>query len=153
MGAESDGEKTVLNPVLSYRVRILDNTDVHTALTKLRILEEEEPRFCIVWNEQLREINMQLMGEIQLEVLKRVVHDRFNMEIEFERGSVAYKETIKNTVEGVGHYEPLRHYAEVHLLLEPGKPGSGIKIAAKCSEDKLDKNWQRLILTLSLIHI
>lgn len=147
LGAESDGEKTVLNPVLSYRVRILDNTDVHTALTKLRILEEEEPRFCIVWNEQLREINMQLMGEIQLEVLKRVVHDRFNMEIEFERGSVAYKETIKNTVEGVGHYEPLRHYAEVHLLLEPGKPGSGIKIAAKCSEDKLDKNWQRLILT------
>ncbi len=147
LGLEKSSLQTVLNPVLSYTVRLPEGMDVHTALSNLRVLEEEEPQFNIIWNEQLREIHIRLMGEIQIEVLRQLIHDRFNMNVEFERGSIAYKETISTIVEGVGHYEPLRHYAEVHLILEPGKPGSGLKFAAKCSEDKLDKNWQRLIMT------
>lgn len=147
LGLEKSSSQTVLNPVLSYMVRLPEGMDVHTALSNLRILEEEEPQLNIIWNEQLREIHIRLMGEIQIEVLRQLIHDRFNMNVEFERGSIAYKETISTITEGVGHYEPLRHYAEVHLILEPGKPGSGLKFAAKCSEDKLDKNWQRLIMT------
>ncbi len=147
LGAEENLGGSLLNPVLSYRVRLPEGTDVHAALRSLRILEEEEPQLDIIWNEQLREIRMRLMGEIQIEVLRRVILERFNLEVEFERGGIAYKETISNIVEGVGHYEPLRHYAEVHLILEPGKRGSGVKFFTKCSEDKLDRNWQRLIMT------
>ncbi len=147
LGDEQNSEKTALSPVLSYTVQLPPGMDIHTAITNLRILEQEEPQFNIIWNEQLREIHIRLMGEIQIEVLKQIILDRFNMNVDFVRGSIAYKETISNIVEGVGHYEPLRHYAEVHLLLEPGKPGSGLKFEIKCSEDKLDKNWQRLIMT------
>jgi len=116
-------------------------------LQKLRILEDEEPQLKIEWKEQVKEIHLSLMGEIQLEIIKTLFFQRFGMEIDFDAGSVLYKETIKNTVEGVGHYEPLRHYAEVHLLLEPGEAGSGLVFDTLCSEDKLDRNWQRLILT------
>ena len=147
LGAEADSSKMNLNPLLSYTVRVLSRVDIHTVVQCLRELEEEEPQLNVVWNEQLQEIHVRLMGEIQLEVLKQIVLDRYDIDIEFVSSGVAYKETVKNTVEGVGHYEPLRHYAEVHLLIEPGKPGSGVQIFSRCSEDKLDKNWQRLIMT------
>ena len=147
LGFESDTKKPVLEPVLTYKLEILDNTDVHTALTKLRILEQEDPQLRIIWNELLREIHIQLMGEVQIEVLRRVLDERFSMKADFSEGAISYRETIADTVEGVGHFEPLRHYSEVHLILEPGKPGSGVVIRSDCSEDLLDKNWQRLILT------
>ncbi len=147
LGAEHNSKAALLSPVLAYTARLPEGTDIHAALRNFRILEEEEPQLGIIWNEQLREIQIRLMGEIQTEVLSRVIRERFNMDVEFVRGSIAYKETIKNIVEGVGHYEPLRHYAEVHLILEPGKPGSGLRFASKCGEDNLDRNWQRLILT------
>ncbi len=147
LGFESDIQKPVLEPVLTYKLEILDNTDVHTALTKLRILEQEDPQLRIIWNELLREIHIQLMGEVQIEVLRRIIDERFGMKADFSEGAIAYRETISDTVEGVGHFEPLRHYSEVHLILEPGKPGSGVVIKSDCSEDLLDKNWQRLILT------
>ena len=116
-------------------------------LPKLRQLQEEEPELHIVWNEQLQEIQVQIMGEVQLEILKSLIAERFDTEVEFGTGNIVYKETIKNTVEGVGHFEPLRHYAEVHLFMEPLEPGSGLQFDTQCSEDMLDKNWQRLILT------
>lgn len=116
-------------------------------LGRLRQLEEEEPQLHVIWNEQLREIHVQLMGEIQLEILKSLIAERFGAEVKFDEGKIAYKETISGAVEGVGHYEPLRHYAEVHLLMEPGEPGSGLVFDSDCSEDELDRNWQRLILT------
>ncbi len=147
LGKEQNSRGAVLSPVLSYTAQLPEGVDIHAALRNFRTLEEEEPELGIIWNEQLKEIQIRLMGEIQTEVLKRIMSERFNMDVEFVKGNIAYKETIKNIVEGVGHYEPLRHYAEVHLILEPGKPGSGLKFAAKCSEDKLDRNWQRLILT------
>ncbi len=147
LGCEPNSSMPVLEPVLTYSVIINDETPEHIALLKLRRLEEEDPQLHIIWNEQHREIHVQLMGEIQLEVLKSIISERFGMNIEFGQGSIAYKETIASTVEGVGHYEPLRHYAEVHLLLEPLERGSGLKFAADCREDNLDKNWQRLILT------
>ena len=147
LGFESDIQKPVLEPVLTYKLEILDNTDVHTALTKLRILEQEDPQLRIIWNELLREIHIQLMGEVQIEVLRRILDERFSMKADFSEGAISYRETIADTVEGVGHFEPLRHYSEVHLILEPGKPGSGVVIKSDCSEDLLDKNWQRLILT------
>lgn len=147
LGFERDTKKPVLEPVLTYKLEILDNTDVHTALTKLRILEQEDPQLRIIWNELLREIHIQLMGEVQIEVLRRVLDERFSMKADFSEGAISYRETIADTVEGVGHFEPLRHYSEVHLILEPGKPGSGVVIRSDCSEDLLDKNWQRLILT------
>lgn len=147
LGAEPNSEMNILQPVLSYSVDIKDGTDLHTALKNLRRLEEEEPQLHIIWNEQLQEIHVQLMGEVQLEVLKRIIFERFDLDIDFGRGSIAYKETIAAPVEGVGHYEPLRHYAEVHVMLEPGKPGSGLKFRTNCSEDVLDRNWQRLIMT------
>ncbi len=147
LGFESDIQKPVLEPVLTYKLEILDNTDVHTALTKLRILEQEDPQLRIIWNELLREIHIQLMGEVQIEVLRRIIDERFGMKADFSEGAISYRETIADTVEGVGHFEPLRHYSEVHLILEPGKPGSGVVIKSDCSEDLLDKNWQRLILT------
>ncbi|MBQ3125208.1 MAG: TetM/TetW/TetO/TetS family tetracycline resistance ribosomal protection protein [Clostridia bacterium] len=147
LGFECNTEKPVLEPVLTYKLEILDNTDVHTALTKLRILEQEDPQLRIIWNEILREIHLQLMGEVQIEVLRRIISERFDMKTDFSEGAISYRETIADTVEGVGHFEPLRHYSEVHLILEPGKRGSGVVIKSDCSEDLLDKNWQRLILT------
>ncbi len=147
LGTECDLESLSSEPIFTYCVRLKDGTDVHTAVKNLRLLEEEETKLNVIWNEQLQEIRVQIMGEVQLEVLKSVIADRFGMEIEFEKGSIIYKETIEGSVEGVGHYEPLRHYAEVHLLLEAGKRGSGLKFSSKCSEDRLDRNWQRLILT------
>lgn len=147
LGIEPDTEIQMLEPVLTYRVETDEKTDVHTALMRLRRLEEEEPQLHVIWNEPLQEIHIQLMGEVQLEVLKRIISERFGMDVEFGQGSIAYRETIAAPVEGVGHFEPLRHYAEVHLLIEPLKRGSGIQYAVNCSEDMLEKNWQRLIIT------
>lgn len=147
LGSADNSKTPVLEPVLTYRIELEDGVDVHTALMNMRRLEEEEPQLHIIWNEPLQEIHIQLMGEVQLEVLKRIISERFKMNIEFGQGSIAYKETIAAPVEGVGHYEPLRHYAEVHLLMEPGKRGSGLVFKSNCPEDNLDKNWQRLILT------
>lgn len=147
LGIEKNSRLPILEPVLTYRVDLPENINAHTALQKLRILEDEDPQLNVVWNETLGEIQIQLMGEIQLEILKSIISERFNFNVEFGKGNIIYKETIKNTVEGVGHFEPLRHYAEVHLLLTPIKQGSGISFELDCSEDKLDKNWQRLILT------
>lgn len=147
LGDEENSQSALLTPVLSYKVELLSDIDLHNALSNLRKIEEEEPQLYVMWNEQLQEIHIQLMGEVQLEVLKQIVFDRFGMKIDFVRGNIAYRETIAEQTEGVGHYEPLRHYAEVHLLLQPGKRGSGIKYYNKCNEDKLDKNWQKLIMT------
>ena len=147
LGAEQNSTESVLQAIFSYKVIFDEKYDVRTVLAKLRQLEEEEPQLRIVWNEQAKEIHLSLMGEIQLEIIKTLCQQRFGIDISFDAGSVLYKETIKTTVEGVGHYEPLRHYAEVHLLLEPGKPGSGLVFDTLCSEDKLDRNWQRLIIT------
>ena len=147
LGVEENAFLPVLEPVLSYSVILPDNIDAHTALAKFRILEAEDPQLNVVWNERLGEIQVRLMGEIQLEILKRVVSDRFGFEVNFDKGNIIYKETITETVEGVGHFEPLRHYAEVHLIMKPAKRDSGIAIRSECREDSLDKNWQRLILT------
>lgn len=147
LGIEQDSSSPVLEPVLSYRVELEKGIDVHTALSKLKKLEEEDPELHVVWNEQLQEIHIALMGEIQLEILKSIIAERFGLNVEFGHGGIAYKETISAKVEGVGHYEPLRHYAEVHLILEPGKRDSGLRFATECREDQLDRNWQRLILT------
>ncbi|WP_312103717.1 TetM/TetW/TetO/TetS family tetracycline resistance ribosomal protection protein [Pygmaiobacter massiliensis] len=147
LGAEPDAEAPVLEPVLTYRAELPAQVSAHTALAQLRALEEEDPQLHIMWNEQLQEIHLQLMGEVQLEVLQRLVAERFGWQVGFGQGSIVYKETIAKTVEGVGHFEPLRHYAEVHLLLEPTALGSGLQLATNCSEEVLDKNWQRLILT------
>lgn len=147
LGAASDSPIPLLEPLFSYKIIIPPQVDVHTGLKMLRRLEEEDPQLRIFWNEQLREIHLQLMGEIQLEILKSVIHDRFGFDVQFGEGSISYRETIAAPVEGIGHYEPLRHYAEVHLLMEPGEPGSGLRFMSECREDKLDKNWQRLILT------
>ena len=147
LGAERDSDLPVLEPVLSYQVLLPEGTDVHAALGKLHRLEEEEPQLHVVWNETLGEIHVQLMGEIQLEVLRSLLAERFGLEVEFGPGGILYKETITEPMEGVGHYEPLRHYAEVHLKLEPLPRGSGMQFAADCREEVLDKNWQRLVLT------
>ena len=147
LGCESDSGLPVLEPVLTYRVDLPDGTDVHTALEKMRILENEDPQLKVVWNERLGEIQVQLMGDIQLEILKSIIAERFGFEVSFGRGNIIYKETIADTVEGVGHFEPLRHYAEVHLILKPAKRDSGLAFKSECKEDLLDKNWQRLILT------
>lgn len=147
LGIESDSDLPMLEPVLTYKVDLTDGTDPHTALAKLKILENEDPQLNVVWNSRLAEIQIQLMGEIQLEVLKSIIFERFGMTVEFSTGNIIYKETIENTVEGVGHFEPLKHYAEVHLLIKPLKRGSGIIINSRCKEDLLDRNWQRLILT------
>ena len=147
LGAEQNSAESLLQAIFSYKVIFDEKYDVRIVLAKLRQLEEEEPQLRIVWNEQAKEIHLSLMGEIQLEIIKTLCQQRFGIDISFDAGSVLYKETIRTTVEGVGHYEPLRHYAEVHLLLEPGKPGSGLVFDTLCSEDKLDRNWQRLIIT------
>ena len=147
LGIECDSETPALEPVLSYKIELPEGCDVHKMLGNLRILEEEDPMLKIVWNEELGEIHAKLMGAVQIEILKSLIKDRFGVDVEFDTGNIVYKETIQNTVEGVGHFEPLRHYAEVHLKMEPGERGSGIVIGTDCSEDMLDKNWQRLILT------
>ncbi len=147
LGVEKASHLPVLEPVLTYQIRLPEGCDVHQTLMKLRLLEEEEPLLHIVWNEAVEEIHAQVMGVVQIDVLKTLMKERFGIAIEFDSGSIVYKETIAEPVEGVGHYEPLRHYAEVHLLLEPGETGSGLQFATDCSEDILDKNWQRLILT------
>ncbi len=134
-------------PVFSYTVKLPEGSDVHAALAVFKRLEEEETQLHIVWNKQLKQINIQVMGDVQSEILKQILKDRFNLEVEFEQGNVIYKETVKNKVEGVGHYEPLRHYAEVHLMIEPAERGSGIILKSNCPEDMLDKNYQRLVLT------
>lgn len=147
IGTEGEPEKPVLEPVLNYQVILPDGCDVHAMLKNLRQLEEEDPMLKIVWNEELSEIHVRLMGEVQTEVLKSLILKRFGTAVEFGEGNIVYKETIKTIAEGVGHFEPLRHYAEVHLILEPGEPGSGLVFESACSGDDLDKNWQRLILT------
>ena len=147
LGAQRDSDLPVLEPVLSYQVLLPEGTDVHAALAKLHRLEEEEPQLHVVWNETLGEIHVQLMGEVQLEVLRSLLAERYGLCVEFGPGGILYKETITEPMEGVGHYEPLRHYAEVHLKLEPLPAGSGLQFAADCREEVLDKNWQRLVLT------
>ena len=147
LGVECFSEKPYLEPVLNYQMILPDGINVNEVIGKLRQLEEEEPELHIVWDETLRELHVQLMGEVQIEIIKTLLKERFNLEVTFGTGSIIYKETISNTVEGIGHYEPLRHYAEVHLLLEPGEAGSGMTFSTNCSEDLLDKNWQRLIMT------
>ena len=147
LGIEQESELPILEPVLNYQIILPDDCDPHQMLQKLRQLEEEEPQLHILWDSQLAEIHAQLMGEVQIEILKKMIWDRFHVAVEFGAGSIVYKETVAEPVEGVGHFEPLRHYAEVHLLIEPGEPGSGCQFFAACSEDVLARNWQRLILT------
>lgn len=147
LGAEEASVLPVLEPVLTFRILLPDGTDRRQMFRKLKLLEEEEPKLHIRCDEKLQEIQAQLMGEVQMEVLKALIRERFEVSVDFGAGRIIYKETILDRVEGVGHFEPLRHYAEVHLLLEPGEPGSGLQYASACSEDTLDRNWQRLILT------
>mgnify|MGYP002595826777 CR=1 FL=1 len=147
LGAEQGGYEPVLEPVLTYQMILPEETSASVILPKLRQLEEEEPELHIIWNEELQEIQVQIMGEVQLEILKSLIKERFDVDVEFGQGNIVYKETIADVVEGVGHFEPLRHYAEVHLLMEPLERGSGVVIDTQCSEDVLDKNWQRLIIT------
>ncbi len=147
LGREALADPPMLEPVLTYQMVLPDNCSIPETMRKLRQLEEEDPQLHILWDERLREIHVQLMGEVQLEVLQRQILDRFNLEVRFGQGSVVYKETIAAPVEGVGHFEPLRHYAEVHLLLEPAPRGSGLTFDTLCSTDDLDLNWQRLIRT------
>ncbi len=147
LGFEGQWTGPVLSPVLTYQVQLAEGTDPHTALLKLRQLEEEDPQLHVSWSEAARELRVQLMGEVQLEILGRLLRDRFGMEVTFGTGAILYRETIAAPAIGIGHFEPLRHYAEVHLLLEPLPRGSGLVFASRCPEDQLDRNWQRLILT------
>lgn len=147
IGGEEGLDMFILEPVLTYQIQLPPECDMHRMLQNLRQLEEEEPQLHIVWEEQLGEIHAQLMGEVQTEILKSIILERFGVRVEFGTGNIVYKETIEGSAEGVGHFEPLRHYAEVHLLLEEGEQGQGLQFAADCSEDMLDRNWQRLILT------
>ena len=147
LGFEPDAASPSLEPVLRYRVILPLGCDTAMAMRQLRELEQEDPMLRVVWDERLGEAQLQLMGEVQLEVLESLIERRFGLKVSFDEGGILYKETISARVEGVGHYEPLRHYAEVHLLLEPGEPGSGVQLATACREDDLAANWQRLILT------
>lgn len=147
LGAEEASELPILEPVLTYSLELPDDCDVHQMLINLRRLEEEEPELNIIWEEETGEISVRLMGEVQTGILRSIIKERYKVAVQFGEGKIVYKETIQEPVEGVGHYEPLRHYAEVHLLLEPGERGSGLQFATDCSEDVLDRNWQRLILT------
>ena len=146
-GTEAAAGSPVLEPVMHYRIGLPAGTDPRLVLPKLKQLEAEDPMLRLHWDPRLQELSVGLMGEVQAEVLKSLILDRFDLAVELGRGSVLYKETIDRTVEGVGHYEPLRHYAEVHLVLEPLPRGSGLVFASSCSEDRLDRHWQRLILT------
>ena len=147
LGFEVADFSPVLTPVLNYKVFLPKGLDSHTALSKIRILEAEDPMLKVSFNEQLGEIHLLLMGEIQLEIIKHQIKERFGFDVEFGEGGIVYRETISNTVEGIGHYEPLRHYSEVHLLLSPGERGTGLVFDSECDTDELEKNWQRLILT------
>ena len=147
IGSEPASELPMLEPVLTYRILLPFDSDVHKCLQQFKQLEEEEPELHVLWNEELGEIQVQLMGDVQIEILKHMLEERYGLLVGFDTGNIVYKETILNTVEGVGHFEPLRHYAEVHLLLEPGEAGSGLQFDTVCSEDVLERNWQRLILT------
>ena len=147
LGVEPDARQPMLEPVLTYQLQFPEDCDVHQMLPKLRQLEEEEPELHLVWDPEAEEIRVQLMGEVQTEILQSLIQERFGVPVTFGAGSIVYKETIRSRVEGVGHFEPLRHYAEVHLILEPGEPGSGLVFTSVCSEDQLDRNWQRLVLT------
>ena len=145
LGAEADADTPLLEPVLNYRVE--SAADPHTLLKALQTLEDEDPQLHVNWRDDLGEVHVQLMGEVQLEILQNILQERFGLEVTFSEGGILYKETLTAAVEGVGHYEPLRHYAEVHLLLEPAPRGSGVQLAADCPPDTLAENWQRLILT------
>ncbi len=147
LGAEENMVVPVLEPVLNYQIHLPDEVNPAEMMTKLKLLEEEDPQLHIIWKEELKEIHAQMMGQVQIEVLTRLIKERFGVTVVFGQGNLVYKETIARPVEGVGHFEPLRHYAEVHLLLEPGEPGSGIEVTSACSEDVLDLNWQRLVAT------
>lgn len=147
LGCAENSQKASLEPVMTYKIVLPDQKNIYEAIKELRLLEDEDPQLHILWNEQNREIHIQLMGAVQLEVLSKIIEKKFGYSVSFSDGAVTYKETIRNAVEGVGHYEPLRHYAEAHILLEPLPTGNGLQFAADCSEDKLDKNWQRLILS------
>lgn len=147
LGAEKSAAPPILEPVFTYGLKLPEGADTHKALQDMRMLEEEDPQLRVVWNERLAEIQVQLMGDIQLEVLQALIEHRFGLKVSFTSGNIIYKETIENAVEGIGHFEPLRHYAEVHLILKPGKRDSGLIFKNECKEDTLDKNWQRLILT------
>ncbi|MBQ3500769.1 MAG: NYN domain-containing protein [Oscillospiraceae bacterium] len=147
IGFEEAGFEPLLEPVLTYRIKLPDGISPAQFLPKLKQLEDEDPQLHIEWNEQLGGIYACLMGEVQEEILKRMISERFGVEIGLDEGKIIYRETIAEPVEGIGHFEPLRHYAEVHLVLEPGEPGSGITLETRCSEDTLDRNWQRLVLT------
>ena len=147
LGIEAHTFLPVLEPVLTYKIELPEDCNVHSMLIKLKELEEEEPQLHIVWDERLQEIHAQVMGEVQIEILKRMIWERYQTEVEFGSGKIVYKETIEDCVEGVGHFEPLRHHAEVHLKLEPAERGTGLHFFADCSEDLLDRNWQRLVMT------
>ena len=147
LGIEEASDTPVLEPILFYEIILPEGCDPRVMLPKLRQLEEEEPELHIVWDEQVQEIQARIMGEVQIEILQSLIQSRFGVDVAFDAGRIVYKETIANVVEGVGHFEPLRHYAEVHLLLEPGELGSGLQFGAECSEDVLGKSWQRLILS------
>lgn len=147
LGSEQGGDAPVLEPVLSYQIILPPGVDPKAVMPKFKELEEETPELSILWNEELQEIQVRIMGEVQIEILQRLIQDRFNLKVEFDTGKILYKETIADVVEGVGHFEPLGHYAEVHLLLEPGSPGSGVVFASNCSEDELSRSWQNLVLT------
>ena len=147
LGREAGAMPPVLEPVLSYRVVLPEGCDAHVMLQNLRQLEEEDPQLRVVWNERLGEIHLQLMGEVQLEILTRLIAERFGVDVAFDEGNIVYKETIAAPVIGIGHFEPLRHYAEVHLLIEPAERGTGVQLASACPTDALDLNWQRLVLT------
>lgn len=147
LGIEENSPLPILEPVLTYSLILPNEVDVHTALQKMKILENEDPQLKVEWNERLGEIQLKLMGDIQLEILQAIIKERFDMDVSFSKGNIIYKETIAEKVEGIGHFEPLRHYAEVHLILKPTKRNSGLVFKTDCKEDLLDKNWQRLILT------
>lgn len=147
LGTEFSSELPILEPVLTYQIRLPEGCDAHQIIGKLRQLEEEEPHLHILWDESSGEIHAQLMGEVEIEILKSLIKERFHVDVSFTSGSIVYKETISAPVPGMGHFEPLRHYAEVQLLLEPGEPGSGMEFYSQCSEDMLARNWQRLVLT------
>lgn len=147
IGTVEDSVSDFFEPVLTYKADLADDVNISEALNAFRKLESEDPKLHVIWSEQLKEIHVQVMGEMQLDILKTLLDERFHFKVDFVHGNIAYKETIRTKAEGVGHYEPLRHYAEVHLLLEPGEPGSGMVFDTDCREEVLDKNWQRLVLT------
>ena len=147
LGIEASDLMPILEPVLTYQVLLPDGIDAKVMMPKLYQIDEESPELKFTWDERLQEIHVMVMGEVQLEILTSLVFERFGVEIKFGEGSIVYKETIANRVVGVGHFEPLRHYAEVHLLMSPGEPGSGLVFESRCREEVLARNWQNLVLT------